>query len=151
MLFTSTLFQIYVKKSDRLYMKQRQLSVFSAIIFPLKCTFFILIGFLIYPYISSFTVFLFSLYSSFLLFCRITFRSSPIKYVSPTIVCQQRVSFTHVMLYHMAHNTNNRTLHLYRTKDSAKLSVDNPQSCLLWKAASCLNSHRCLKKVLPRP
>jgi len=24
-------------------------------------------------------------------------------------------------------------------KDSAKLSVDNPQSCLLWQADSCLD------------
>ena len=59
MLFTSTLFQIYVKESDWLFMKQWQLPVFSAIVFPLKCTFFGLISFLIYLYITSFSVFIF--------------------------------------------------------------------------------------------
>jgi hypothetical protein len=39
---------------------------------------------------------LFSLYSSWLLFCRISCSSSPIKYVSPKIMCQYWSSFTHV-------------------------------------------------------
>jgi hypothetical protein len=52
-------------------------------------------------------------------------------------------------IWHIIHK--NGTLYLYRMKDSAKLTVDNPQSCLLWKTASCLNSRRWLRRVLPRP
>ena len=36
-------------------------------------------------------------------------------------------------------------------KDSAKLSVNKPQICLLWKAASCLISNVSIRMVIPRP
>ena len=50
---------------------------------------------------------------------------------------------------HIIHN--NVTLYLYRMKDSAKLSVNNPQRCLLWKAASCLISNGWMRSVMPGP
>ena len=53
----------------------------------------------------------------------------------------------HHNIWHIVHR--NGTLCLYRMKDSAKLTVDNPQSCLLWKTASCLSSHRWVRRVLP--
>jgi hypothetical protein len=96
MLFTSTLFQTYMKKTDWLYLKQRQLPFFLIIVFPVKCAFFSLISFLIYLYITSYTVFIFCVYSSLLLFCWISGSSLPIKYVSPKIMCQQWSSFIHV-------------------------------------------------------
>jgi hypothetical protein len=87
MLFTSTLFQTYVKKSNFLYMKQQQVPVISAIVFPLNCTTFSLISFLIYLYITSFIVFIFCIFYIAAIF-RISCSCSPIKYVSPTIMYQ---------------------------------------------------------------
>ena len=55
----------------------------------------------------------------------------------------------HHNIHHIIHK--NGTLYLYRMKDSAKLKLDNPQICLLWKASSCLKSHRWLRRVLPNP
>ena len=60
------------------------------------------------------------------------------------------VSLTlHHNIRHVIHK--NGTLYLYRTKDGAKLMVDIKQSCLLWKAGSCLNLCCWLRTVLPRP
>ena len=58
MLFTSTVLQTYVKKSDWLYMKQWQIPVFSFNIFPLNYTFFCHISFFIYLYFISFAGFI---------------------------------------------------------------------------------------------
>lgn len=47
--------------------------------------------------------------------------------------------FTHITPHtgHAIHK--NGTVYLYSIKASAKLSVDNPQNCLMWQADSCLN------------
>jgi len=62
MVFTPAVFQAYVKKSDRLYVKKWQITVFSVMVFPLEWTFFHFISLLIYLCITSFTVFIFYIF-----------------------------------------------------------------------------------------
>jgi hypothetical protein len=60
------------------------------------------------------------------------------------------VSLTlHRNIQHIIHK--NGTAYLYRMRDSAKLTVENDESCLLLEAGSRLNSRRSPRRVSPRP
>ena len=150
MVFTSTLFQTYVKNSDWLYMKQWQLPLFSAIGFPLKCTFFSLISFLISLYITSITLFIFSIF--FIAAVLHNFMQLFTHKMFHQQLCVSSEAVSLILLHNIQHILHkNGTVYLYRMKESAKPTVDNKQSCLFWKPGSCLNSHRWLRRVLPRP
>jgi hypothetical protein len=148
MLFTSTLFKAYMKNCDWMQVKQRQLPFFLPSSFPWSALSSVSSASLSISTLLP-TLCLFSVYilhcCSFAEFQAVLYPLN--MFHQKLCVNSGAVSLTlHHNIWHIIHK--NWTLYPYRTKNSAKLTVDNPESCLLWK---CLNSNRWLRRVLPRP
>ena len=93
-----------------------------------------------YLYIPFFAVFLSYIYAFFIADVLLNFTQLFAHKIFFAIITRLSWnSFTHNSQYtgHIINTTATTYLHLM---DSAKLSVDNPHSCLLWQADSSLNS-----------
>ena len=141
MLFTSTLFQTYIKKVRLTVHEAVAASCFLCLRLPPEVHF---LQSHQLPYLSPHH-FRHSVYFLYILHCccfaqfRAAFHPQNM-FHQQLCVNSGAVSLTlHHNIRHITHK--NGTLYLYRTKDSAKLTVHNPQSCLLWKTGSSLNTY----------
>jgi hypothetical protein len=126
--FTSTLFQTHVKVWLTVH-EAVATSCFFCHCVPLKCTFFSLIIFIIYLYITSFTVFIFLIF--FIAAVLQNFMQPFTNKMFHQQLCNNNWAVSlmlHHTIWHIVHK--NKALYLYRMKVCAKLMVVNPKSCL---------------------
>jgi len=133
-----------MKKCDWLYIKQHQLLFSESFSFwnaPASTSLAISSSIcILFSSMSSSS--LSSGYSPSLLFCRISSCSSSVKhFFCHNYSYTSREELFHTQTPYTGHTIHkNFTTYLHWIKDSAKLSADNPQSCLLWQGDSRLLS-----------